>query len=60
MLNKESLKNRIISELETLGFTQNDFSWFDLLAQALANAVIDELVANGETTMAGSHNHGLL
>lgn len=62
MLNKPSLKGRIITELEALGFEQGDYSWIDKFAQALANAVIDEITTNGQTTTvaAGTHNHGIV
>ncbi len=57
MLDKTGLKNRIITELEGLGFEQGSYSWFDKLAQALANAVIDEIQTNCEVTSNGNHSH---
>jgi len=46
-LSKNGLKNRIITELNGLGFdTGNSFSFAQKMAEAIANAVVDEIQAN--------------
>ena len=55
-LDKASLKNRIINELQAHGFNINgkgrdNVSWIDKFAQAIANAVIDEIQQNAETSV---------
>lgn len=54
-LNKASLKGRIKSELSGLGIniagyngSRDRVDWLDKLAEALANAVVDEIQANSE------------
>ena len=54
-LSKSSLKDRIISELEGLGFStssngRDEGGWLPKFAQAVANAVIDEIQANARAT----------
>lgn len=64
-LNKASLKNRIITELQGQGFGvgnlgKDGINWLDKFAQAIANAVIDEIqqnaVAVGSDSNGDSHN----
>lgn len=55
-LDKASLKNRIINELQAQGFNTNskgrdNINWIDKFAQAIANAVIDEIQQNAETSV---------
>ncbi len=55
-LDKTSLKNRIINELQAQGFNINEkgrdnINWIDKFAQAIANAVIDEIQQNAETSV---------
>ncbi|WP_457634733.1 hypothetical protein [Persephonella sp.] len=55
-LDKVSLKNRIINELQAQGFNINgkgrdNINWIDKFAQAIANAVIDEIQQNAETSV---------
>ncbi|SNZ07693.1 hypothetical protein SAMN06265182_0970 [Persephonella hydrogeniphila] len=55
-LDKTSLKNRIINELQAQGFNINgkgrdNVNWIDKFAQAIANAVIDEIQQNAETSV---------
>jgi len=55
-LDKTSLKNRIINELQAQGFNINgkgrdNINWIDKFAQAIANAVIDEIQQNAETSV---------
>ncbi len=55
-LDKASLKNRIINELQAQGFNINgkgrdNINWIDKFAQAIANAVIDEIQQNAETSV---------
>lgn len=55
-LSKSQLKDRIISELEAQGFDSaangrgDDGGWLPKFAQAVANAVIDEIKANARET----------
>ena len=55
-LDKASLKNRIINELQAQGFNINgkgrdNINWIDKFAQAIANAVVDEIQQNAETSV---------
>jgi hypothetical protein len=55
MLNKGSLKDKIISELEAQGFDtgangRDGGGWMPKFAQAVANAVIDEITQNARAT----------
>lgn len=50
-LDKLSLKNRILTELQNQGFgvtatDPNGNAWLDKFATALANAIIDEITIN--------------
>jgi hypothetical protein len=50
-LSKSGLKTRIITELETQGFvTTGTYPWTQKFAEALANAVVDEIHANAQAT----------
>lgn len=70
-LSKSALKGRILSELQSKGFdpTGNTGSvepspWIDRLAEAVANAVVDEIVANSElvpvSTDSGTAGSGII
>ncbi|OMH40216.1 hypothetical protein [Desulfurobacterium indicum] len=57
-LDKTSLKNRILFELQAQGFgvgtTDKDgIDWIDKFATAIANAVVDEIQQNAETSVEG-------
>jgi len=54
-LSKESLRDRILSELEAQGFRtdstgRDGINWLYKFATAIANAVIDEIKQNAETS----------
>lgn len=47
-LSSESLKNRVVSKMEAAGFdTANEHSKAADMAQAIAEAVVEEIQANG-------------
>lgn len=61
-LNKTGLKSRIVSELDAQGFTTSgDHAWVQKLAEAVANAVVDEILANASATGidSGGDSHAL-
>jgi hypothetical protein len=60
-LDKNGLKGRIEAELESQGFTiTGQHAWASKLAQAVANAVVDEIQANakavGNDSRGDTHN----
>jgi hypothetical protein len=60
-LDKNGLKGRIEAELEAQGFTiTGQHAWASKLAQAVANAVVDEIQANakavGNDSRGDTHN----
>ncbi|MGP5308100.1 hypothetical protein [Vreelandella alkaliphila] len=58
-LSKIQLKNRIISEMQTQGATATgEHSWVTRLAEALANAVVDEIQSNAEVSVTGGSSAG--
>ena len=58
-LDKAQLKNRIISEMEALGATSSGpHSWVERMAQALANAVVDEIQTNATAEVSGGSSAG--
>lgn len=58
-LNKGQLKNRIVAEMEAQGATSTgDYSWVNRLAEAIANAVVDEIQANAKATVSGGSSAG--
>lgn len=58
-LSKVQLKNRIISEMQTQGATATgEHSWVTRLAEALANAVVDEIQSNAEVPVTGGSSAG--
>lgn len=58
-LSKTQLKNRIISEMQTQGATATgEHSWVTRLAEALANAVVDEIQTNAEVPVTGGSSAG--
>ena len=57
-LSKSSLRDRIIAELEAQGFGvgnlgRDQTNWIYKLATAIANAVVDEIQQNAETSVEG-------
>jgi hypothetical protein len=64
MLDKASLKGRIVANLEGLGFHPENSPWIARLAQAVADGVVDEITANAElvplTTDSGPAGAGII
>lgn len=58
-LSKSQLKQRIISELESRGFvTDGEFAMAALMAEAIANAVVDEIQANAKALVSSGSSSG--
>ncbi|WP_336268800.1 hypothetical protein [Vreelandella arctica] len=58
-LSKAQLKNRIISEMQSQGATATgEHSWVNRMAEAIANAVVDEVQANAEVPVTGGSSAG--
>lgn len=58
-LNKSALKGRIIREFESLGATASgDHSWVSKMAEAIANAVVDEIQSNAKAVVSGGSSAG--
>jgi hypothetical protein len=58
-LSKSALKGRIISEFEAQGaVASGDHSWVDEFAEALANAIVDEIQANAKAVITGGSSAG--
>ena len=49
-MNKATLKGEIIAEMVSLGFVASPHSRFQILAEAIANAVVDHITANALVT----------
>ena len=45
-MSKSGLKGEILAEMITLGFVTGTHSRFHILAEAIANAVVDHITAN--------------
>lgn len=53
-LSKASLKKRIITELQAKGFvTEGEFAQVGHMAEAIANAVVDEVNQNAKADVKG-------
>jgi hypothetical protein len=58
-LSKAQLKNRIISEMQSQGATATgEHSWVNRMAEAIANAVVDEVQANATVPVTGGSSSG--
>lgn len=58
-LSKSQLKNRIITEMESQGATSTgQYSWVDRMAEAIANAVVDEIKNNAQVPVTGGSSAG--
>lgn len=58
-LSKAQLKNRIISEMQSQGATATgEHSWVTRMAEAIANAVVDEVQANAQVPVTGGSSAG--
>jgi len=58
-ISKSSLKNKIESELESAGFVlTGEHAQASAMAQAIANAIIDEITSNAQVVVAGGSSSG--
>lgn len=61
-LSKVTLKNRIKSEIQAvalaIGLPVLDSNQLELYSQAMANAIIDEFLANAEVVVSGGSSSG--
>ncbi|OEY67460.1 hypothetical protein [Marinobacter sp. X15-166B] len=58
-LSKSALKGRIVSEMTALGAEPaGKHSWVERMAEAIANAVVDEIQANATTNVSGGSSAG--
>ncbi len=58
-LSKPTLRDRIVTELEQQGFVTNgEHSRVQKMAEAIANAVVDEIQANAKATVSSGSSAG--
>lgn len=58
-LSKSQLKSRIITEMEAQGATSTGpHSWVEKMAQALANAMVDEIQSNAQVPVTSGSSAG--
>lgn len=58
-LSKSSLKGRIITEFEAQGATATgQYSWVEKMAEAIANAVVDEVQQNAQVPVTSGSSAG--
>lgn len=58
-LSKGQLKNRIVSEMVTQGAkATGEHSWVNRMAEAIANAVVDEIQQNAEVEVTAGSSAG--
>lgn len=58
-LSKSQLKNRIVSEMEAQGATASgQHSWVNRMAEAIANAMVDEIQANAQVPVTDGSSAG--
>lgn len=58
-LSKSQLKNRIITEFEDQGATSTgQHSWVERMAEALSNAIVDEIQSNAQVPVTGGSSAG--
>lgn len=58
-LSKSALKGRIVNEMQAQGATATgQHSWVNALAEAIANAVIDEIQSNAQVPVGGGSSAG--
>ena len=58
-LSKSALKGRIVSEMEAMGATSTgEHSWVERMAEALANAVVDEIQSNAQVPVTSGSSAG--
>lgn len=58
-LSKSQLKARIVSEMESQGATSTGkYSWVEKMAEAISNAVVDEIQQNAQVPVTGGSSAG--
>lgn len=58
-LDKGSLKARVVNEMKSKGFvTEGEFAKAADLAEAIANAVVDEITSNAQVIVASGSSAG--
>jgi hypothetical protein len=58
-LSKASLKSKIVANLQAQGFTtEGPHAYAAKMAEAIANAVIDEITSNGQVVVTGGSSSG--
>lgn len=58
-LSKGQLKSRIVSEMQSQGATATgEHSWVNRMAEAIANAVVDEIQQNAEVPVTSGSSAG--
>lgn len=57
MLNKDELKQLILTEFDNIGWNTSLSPWAEGLAQAVAYAVVDHIKSKAITTSAGDPSH---
>ena len=58
-LSKGQLKNRIVSEMQNQGANPGgEHSWVNRMAEAIANAVVDEIQQNAEVEVTAGSSAG--
>ncbi len=57
-LSQQSLSQKIIAALEERGFKQGEHSRLTILADAIAQAVVDEIQANAKVTVSSGSSSG--
>ncbi len=56
---KAQLKSRMVSEMQVQGATASgQYSWVNRMAEAIANAVVDEIQANAQVPVTGGSSAG--
>ena len=59
-LSQSSLKTKIVSELNAQGFvTEGEHAMAQKMAEAIANAVVDEIQANAKATVQSGSSAGV-
>tara|TARA_R100000789_G_scaffold84894_1_gene80604 strand:+ start:535 stop:732 length:198 start_codon:yes stop_codon:yes gene_type:complete len=58
-LSKSQLKTRIINEMKAQGANETGpFSWVEKMAEAISNAVVDEIQANAQVPVTSGSSAG--
>jgi hypothetical protein len=58
-LSKSSLKSRIVTNLQAQGFTTDgQHAYAAKMAEAIANAIVDEITSNAQVAVTGGSSSG--